>query len=87
MEARCRAGHAYQQHAGGSTSSGDVPPDIHPSEHVQEMEGGEADTEVAWLAEWRATRDSSPRLLSYGATSWKKGAAGDLLGEHAWGEL
>jgi hypothetical protein len=34
--------------------------DIHPSERMQEMEGGEEDTEVAWLAGCRATRDDSP---------------------------
>jgi hypothetical protein len=26
----------------------------------------EADTEVAWVARWRATRDGSLRFLSYG---------------------
>jgi hypothetical protein len=39
-----------------------VPTDIQPSEPVQEMEGGEADVDVAWLARWRATRDGSPRF-------------------------
>jgi hypothetical protein len=68
MEARCRAGHAYQQHAGG----GDVPADIHPGEHVQEMEGGEAGAEVAWLPGWRATGNGSPRLLSYSRDEQKK---------------
>ena len=34
----------------GDISGSDVSADIHPDEHVQEMEGGEADMEVAWLA-------------------------------------
>jgi hypothetical protein len=79
MEARCRAGQTYQQHAGGGTSSDDVPADIHHGECMQEIEGGEADKEVAWLARWRATRDGSPRLLSYGRDELEKGAAGDFL--------
>jgi hypothetical protein len=43
-----------------STSSSDVSVDIHPGELVQEMEGGEADAKVPWLARWRATMDYSP---------------------------
>jgi hypothetical protein len=66
MEARCRAGRAYQQHVEGSTSGGVVLVGIHSGEHVQEMEGGEADAEVAWLVGWRAAKDGSPWLLSYG---------------------
>jgi hypothetical protein len=66
MKAQCRASHAYQQHARGGTSGGTVPVDIHPDERVQEMEGGEVKAEVAWLAGWRATRDSSPQFLSCG---------------------
>ena len=43
-------------------------------------EAVEADMEVAWLTRWRATRDGSPRLLSYGHNEQEKG---DLLSEHA----
>ena len=71
----------------GGTSAGNVLADIHPSEHLQEMEEGEADDEVAWLARWRATRDGSPQLLSYGRATSMKRAAGDLLSEHAQGKL
>jgi hypothetical protein len=79
MEARCRAGR--------STSGGVVPAGIHPGEHAHEMEGGEADAEVVWLAGWRAAKDGSPRLLSYGCDEQEKGVAGDLLDEHGQGEL
>jgi hypothetical protein len=72
MEAQYRAGRAYQQHARGGTSGGNVPVDIHPRERVQEMEGGEVEAEVAWLARWRATRDGSPRFLSCGHDEQKK---------------
>ena len=70
-----------------SLARGDVPADIYLGEHVQEMEGGEVDTEVAWLARWRTTRDDSPWLLSYGRDEQEKGVAGDFLDEHAQGEL
>jgi hypothetical protein len=36
------------------------------------MEGGEANAEIAWLTGWRATRDGSPRLLSYGCDEEEK---------------
>ena len=77
----------------GGTSAGNVLADIYPGERLQEMEEGEADDEVAWLASWTATRDGSPRLLSYGGDEQEKGgreggAEGrDLLCEHAHGEL
>jgi hypothetical protein len=38
--------------------------DIHPGERVHEMEGGEEEAEVAWLAGCSATKDDSPWLLS-----------------------
>ena len=60
----------------GGTSDGDVSADIHPSERVQEMEGGEVDTELAWLARWRATKDDSPWLLPYGRDEQEKGGSG-----------
>jgi hypothetical protein len=41
------------------TSGGDVSVYIHPGELMQEMKGGKADTEVPWLARWRATQDDS----------------------------
>jgi hypothetical protein len=50
-----------------------VPGDIHPGKCVQEMEGGEADVDVAWLAGWRATGNGSPRLLSYGRVKQENG--------------
>ena len=59
MEARYRAGCAYQQHAGGGTSGDHVSVDIHPCERMQEMDGGEADAEVACLNGWRVTGDGS----------------------------
>jgi len=34
------------------------------------------DTEVAWLARWRTTRDGSPRLLSYGRDEREKWGGG-----------
>jgi hypothetical protein len=56
-----------------------VPIDIQPSERVQEMEGGEADADVEWLAGWRATRDGSPRFLSYGHDEHQeKGGGGEI---------
>ena len=65
-----------------------MPSDIHPGEHMKEMEGGEANVEVAWLARWRATKDGSPRFLSCGRDEQEKGGDGrDLLGEHAQGGL
>jgi hypothetical protein len=67
MEARCRAGCAYQQYVGGGTSSGDVPADIYHGEHVQEMEGGEADAEVAWLARWTG---GGPQGTAHHAVLW-----------------
>jgi hypothetical protein len=39
------------------------------------MEGGEANTDVAWMARWRATRDGSPRFLCCGRDKQKKGAS------------
>jgi hypothetical protein len=50
-----------------------VPIDIHPDERVQEMEGGEADAVVAWLARWRATRMAHHGSCPMAATSKKKG--------------
>jgi hypothetical protein len=58
-----------------------VPTDIHPGEHVQEMEGGEADVVVACLAGWRATRNGSRTFTVL--CPRKKGAAGDLVDKHA----
>jgi hypothetical protein len=52
-----------------------VPIDIHPDERVQEMEGGEADAVVAWLARWRATRMAHHGSCPMAATSKKKGVA------------
>ena len=57
----------------GGTSDGDVSADIHPSERVQEMEGGEVDTELAWLARWRATKDDSPWLLRRAGQRGRRG--------------
>jgi hypothetical protein len=84
MEAQCRAGRAYQQHARGGTSGGNVPVDIHPGERVHEMEGGKVEAEVAWLVRWRATRDGS---VLWPRRAGKTRRQRDLLDEHAQGEL
>ena len=55
-----------------------MPANIHPDERVQEMEGGKADAEVAWLASWRATRDGSPRFLSCGRDEQEKGGSSEI---------
>jgi hypothetical protein len=55
-----------------------VPTDICPDEHVHEMERGEEDAEVAWLAAWRATRDRSPRFLSCGCDELEKGGGDEI---------
>ena len=79
MEAQYRANRAYQQHAKGNTSGGDVPADIHPGERVQEMEGGEADAEVVWLARWRATRGGLPQFLSCSHDEQEKGGDSEIF--------
>jgi hypothetical protein len=75
MEARYRAGRTYQHHARGGTNGDDVSVDIHPSERMQEMDGGEADVEVVCLDGWRVARDGSRQFPSCGRDEQEKGAA------------
>jgi hypothetical protein len=55
-----------------------VPVDIHPDERTREMEGDEANAEVACLAGWRATKDSSPRFLSCDSDEQEKGGGNEI---------
>jgi hypothetical protein len=69
------------------TRGGDVPTHIYLGEHVQEMEGGEADVEVACLTGWSGR---PPGTTHHGSVLWprragKRGWRLDLLVEHAQG--
>ena len=59
-----------------------MPSDIHTGERVQEMKRGKADTEVAWLA-----GGGLATVTVLWPRQAENRAAGDLLGEHAQGEL